>query len=238
MVEIAPSAPHIVLSQVDPPARRALLRMLEGIDLTCVSINPPELNLISPNPEIRELGLRHYMASIDLAGDLGAGIVVVVAGRQSPLIPMPADSALELALRQLTALDAHARKCSVKLAVETVPYGLNETAGAVATMVDRLGSENVGMALDVANIFGREDVGKAVEAAGRRLLIAHLSDTWRSRWAHTSLGAGEVDFPGYFRALALAGFQGPCIYELVDGEDPAPRIGPDLRTLESWGLRV
>ena len=36
-------------------------------------------------------------------------------------------------------------------------------------------------------------------------------------------------------ALAEISYQGPAIYELVDGEDPVPRIAADLRTLEAAG---
>jgi sugar phosphate isomerase/epimerase len=65
--------------------------------------------------------------------------------------------------------------------------------------------------------------------------MAQLSDSWRARFAHTSLGRGEVDFEAFGRALSDSGFVGPSIYELVDGEDPGPRIEADLRTLEGWG---
>jgi sugar phosphate isomerase/epimerase len=34
-----------------------------------------------------------------------------------------------------------------------------------------------------------------------------------------------VDFTAFARALAAAGFTGPTVYELADGEDPGPRLG-------------
>ena len=236
LVEIAPSPPHLFAPDLDRAQRRRLGRLLSEVGLECCSLNPPDLNLISPNPDLRETARRHYEAAIDLASDLGAPVVVVIAGRQSPLIPMPASRAEELASTQLAALAESAAQRGVKLAVETVPFGFNETAGEVAALVGRLGSDAIGVALDVANLYGREDLAGAVAEAGSLLLIAHLSDTWRDRWAHTSIGRGEVDFPEFLDALRAAGFRGSCVYELVDGEDPDPRLRGDLETLSSWGL--
>ena len=73
---------------------------------------------------------------------------------------------------------------------------------------------------------------------GRYLAIAHVSDAWRTRWAHTSVGRGEVDFAAFAQALTAAGFAGPTVYELVDGEDPAPRLPADLAALEKAGWSV
>jgi sugar phosphate isomerase/epimerase len=62
-----------------------------------------------------------------------------------------------------------------------------------------------------------------------------VSDTWASRWAHTSIGRGEVDFAAFTAALRDAGFTGTTVYELVDGEDPEPRLAADLSALRAAG---
>jgi sugar phosphate isomerase/epimerase len=204
--------------------------------LTCVSVNAAELNLISPNRDIRDLALRHYRECIALAQDLGAQAVVVIPGRQSPLIPMPRQQAWSLAVEQLALLARDARTHEVELAVETVPFGFAETTAEVAALARAVEDDCVGIAIDLANIFGREDVSQAVAAAGTLLKVAHLSDTWRGRWAHTSIGDGEVDFGEFITALDESGFVGPCIYELVDGDDPERRIARDLGKLEQLGL--
>jgi sugar phosphate isomerase/epimerase len=235
-VEIAPAPPHLLLADPDREQRRQLSRLLERLGLRCVSINPPELNLISANPDLREVAFRYYREGVLLAHELGATIVVVIPGRQSQLIPMPLDAAIKLFLDQLSQLVKVAHEFRVDLAVETVPFGFAESTAEVVSLVHEIGDERVGVALDVANIFGREDVPRAVELAARSLKIAHLSDTWRNRWAHTAIGAAEVDFGEFVRALDHSGFQGPCIYELVDGRDPRPRIAKDLARLRELGL--
>jgi sugar phosphate isomerase/epimerase len=194
------------------------------------------MNLISPNPDLREVALRHYRESIRLASHLGAQIVVVIPGRQSQLIPMPTEAATKLAIDQLSLLAKDAHEYLIDLAIEPVPFGFAESTADVANLVNRMGDERVGMAIDVANIFGREDIPNAVSVAAPALKIAHLSDTWRDRWAHTAIGTGEVDFAAFIGALADNGFTGPCIYELVDGVDPTPRIARDLAHLKRLGL--
>ena len=77
-----------------------------------------------------------------------------------------------------------------------------------------------------------------VARLGEYLGLAHVSDTWRARWAHTSLGRGEVDFASFAAALAAAGFAGPTVYELVDGEDPAPRLAADFAALSKAGWEL
>jgi sugar phosphate isomerase/epimerase len=236
LVEIAPVPPHLYVASFDRVQRARLRQRLEDKGLTCVSINPVELNLISTNPALREVALQHYRQCIALAHDLGASAVVVIPGRQSQLIPMPREEATRLALEQLAQLAKDAHQYSVGLAVETVPFGFVETTAEVAALVGRLGDERVGMALDVANIYGREDVPEAVAGSASMLVIAHLSDTWRNRWAHTAIGTGEVNFGEFVGALEKSGFRGPCIYELVDGRNPGPRIAGDLASLKGLGL--
>jgi sugar phosphate isomerase/epimerase len=238
LVEIAPAPPHLLLAEHDLDQRKRLRRLFEHLNLTCVSINPPELNLISANPQLRQVALRYYRESIALAHELGAHIVVVIPGRQSQLIPMPQESAVKLVLDQLSQLLKVAHRLRVDLAIETVPFGFLETAAEVASLVREIGDERVGIALDVANIFGREDVPRAVEVAAPSLKIAHLSDTWRDRWAHAAIGSAEVDFSEFVGALDKSGFQGPCVYELVDGKDPGPRIAGDLARMKELGLEA
>jgi sugar phosphate isomerase/epimerase len=235
-VEIVPAPPHIALEGFDRSRRKSLTKLLRDLQLSCVSITPIELNLISTNPDLRRAAIQQYRRSIGLAHDLGASIVVVVAGRQNPLVPMPRADALKMAAEQIFVIIDGAREFGITLAVETVPFGLTETAADVIALVKTIGDKQLAVALDVANMLGKDETSTAVEKAASHLCLAHLSDSWRARWAHTSVGRGEVDVRGFVQALQTISFTGPCIYELADGEDPDPRIAADLVTLRSWGM--
>lgn len=104
LVEISAVAPHVPATAFDWDERRQVKRLLEDRGLTSVAINAPELNLISPNREVRDVALGQYRRCIGLAHDLGARLVVVIPGRRGPLIPMPAPDATELALLQLSRM--------------------------------------------------------------------------------------------------------------------------------------
>ena len=65
--------------------------------------------------------------------------------------------------------------------------------------------------------------------------VVHISDAASDRWAHTQIGRGEIEFGPIAQALKDAGYAGPTIYELVDGEDPRPRLRGDIEQLSGWG---
>jgi sugar phosphate isomerase/epimerase len=234
-VEISSVPPHLPVTGFDVVQRRQLKRLLDDLGLTCVSVNNIELNLISPNTELREVALRQYRQSVVLAHDLGARVINVIAGRGGVLMSMPTQDATEVAVAQLAQLLKDAHEYGVHIALEIVPFGFVQTTDEMVALVRALDDDLVGICVDVANIYGHEDVRAAVSTVAPFIKLAHLSDTWRDRYAHTSIGRGEVDFPEFLDTLRTVNFSGPCIYELVDGEDPDQRIGDDLTTLRNWG---
>ena len=47
-----------------------------------------------------------------------------------------------------------------------------------------------------------------------------------------------MDFAAFAAALTAAGFAGTTVYELVDGEDPAPRLAADFAALAKAGWEL
>jgi sugar phosphate isomerase/epimerase len=303
--ELTPMPPHL-----HPPAfgaydRHALRRRLDRLGLRCLSVNPGfvDINLISTNPDFRELSLRQIEAGIGLAHDLEARFHVVVPGRRHALSPAPAEHARAVLLDGLERLMRVAEPAGVVLALENSPYGFLGTAEDVVGIADelvgppdervgspdeRVGSpdERVGipdepvgspdepvgtsndvvgnsnyqlgdsndtlgssnhtvgtsqdsplrLCYDVANALAQEDPAAGVRRIGARLGLAHVSDTPRSRFRHTSPGRGEVDFAAFAAALADVGYAEATVYELVDEDDPGPRLAADLAALRAQGF--
>jgi sugar phosphate isomerase/epimerase len=236
-VEIAPVPPHVPSNYFRAHQRRNLTRELSVLGLKCVALNPPELNLVSPNDDIRRLALDHYISAVRLADDIGAETVVVVPGRQNALIPRPHEEAVHCLVEQLSTILNDTEGSNVSLALETAPFGFLHTAASVMRVVEQFDNPRIGITVDCANILGQEDVEDAVRVAGDRLKMGHFSDTWHDRFSHTSVGRGEVDFDAFRSSLSAIGYNGHCIYELVDGEDPGPRIGPDREKLLRAGWK-
>ena len=90
-IELTTAPPHLSAGAIGPYERLELARLLGGLQLRVVSVNPSfaDLNLISTNAEIREVSERQLIANIELAADLGADYVVVIPGRRHALAPAP-----------------------------------------------------------------------------------------------------------------------------------------------------
>jgi sugar phosphate isomerase/epimerase len=236
-IELTTAPPHLFTSHFGRYERAELGRLLRRLGLQVVSVNPTfaDINLISTNPEIREASVRQLAAEIELAADLGAPYAVAVPGRRHQLAPAPDDAARAVLDDALSRLVDRAAELGVTVALENSPYGYLGTSAELLEVVRRWDTPSLGVTYDVANALAQEDPAAGVARLAPYLVLAHVSDAWRTRWAHTSAGRGEVDFAGFAAALAAAGFTGPTVYELADGEDPEPRLADDLSALGAAG---
>lgn len=237
-LELTTGAPHIDLSDFGASDRSRVKRVIDDLGLKVVSTNPIELNPISLNEDLKEATHRQYRTAIEFTGELGGGSVVMIAGRRSPLIPMPEEQARDLLRAQIERLLPVAESADVTIALEPVPFGFLQTADEVAPFVREIGAEKLGIALDCANSFfaGADPVAEARVSTGLTSIV-HISDSWRKKFAHTHLGGAEVDFPAFAGALRETGYTGTTVYELVDGDDPAPRLRAGRPVLADWGWR-
>lgn len=236
-VELTTASPHLQSRSAGYLERHQLLRELRSLGLSVTSVNPGflDINLLSPHDGFRALSLDVMLSEIEIAADLGAPIVVMMPGRRHALSPAP-DEACRWWLRQaLEILVRRGEQLGVALALETNPYGYLGTAHELIAIADEIDSPHLGIAYDVANTIDHGDVAEGVRAVRDRLLIAHVSDTWRDRWAHTSPGRGEIDFAAYADALRSVGYAGPTVYELIDMEPPMPRLVDDIAALGAHG---
>jgi sugar phosphate isomerase/epimerase len=236
-IEITSAAPHLQASGFGKYERHELRRTLTALGMTVTSTNPGflDINLISTSNDFRRASVQALLDEVELAHDLEAPIVIVMPGRRHALSPAPDEACRWWLDQALETLLERARKLGVTLALETNPYGYLGDAQQLSELVDHVGSHNLGIAYDVANTINQEDPRDGVRTAGHRIRIAHVSDTWRDRWAHTSPGRGEVDFERYAEALRSIGFDGITIYELIDMEPPLPRLHDDIATFEKLG---
>jgi sugar phosphate isomerase/epimerase len=238
VVDVSPAPPHLYLPGIGMVERLELKALLGRLGLSAASVNPIELNLVSTNPGYAELSREYLRHCLELAHDLEAPFLAFSPGRPFAPNPAPKEQLTAALVRQLELLVPVAERFGVVLCVETVPFGFMQTGREVAAVVDELGSPCVRASYDVANTLTHEDAAEGLAALGDRLAIAHVSGAWRDRWAHTSVREGDVDLAAFRRALADVDFDGPTIYELIDGRDPEQRLADDLPLLLEWGWEV
>ena len=110
-----------------------------------------------------------------------------------------------------------------------------ETAPMARRMIDLVNRPNYGVIHDAGNmhIAGDSYTDKAVELLGDRIFHVHIKDMVQApatddkahdypagRFKRASLGQGNVDHLGLFRALRRIGYQGYLSCEATGGDDP------------------
>jgi L-ribulose-5-phosphate 3-epimerase len=125
----------------------------------------------------------------------------------------------------------HAQARGIKIALET-HGGLTGTAQDCLRTLERLGSDQVGINYDPANVSYYRGVRpeQDIEQIAAHVIHVHLKGKIGGEGSLTFpvLGEGEIDFPHLIKTLAGVGYQGPYSAELelegpltVEEEDDA-----------------
>lgn len=236
-LELTTAPPHLHPPELDREDRTRLSRLLGDLGLRVLSTNPTfcDVNLVSTNPEFRTLSEERMMADLELAADLEASFVVAVPGRLHSLAPAPLEISRPWLVEGLARLASRAESLGPALCLENNPYGFLGTSHELVEVVDEIDSTHLGIVYDVANALAIQDPAAGLREVAHRLMLSHISDTWRDRWAHTSPGRGEVDFAAFAAVLGEIGYRGPTVYELIDMEPPDPRLARDIEFLSEAG---
>jgi L-ribulose-5-phosphate 3-epimerase len=162
---------------------------------------------------------RNIQANAELARTLGLKLVTFHAGFLPHEEGDPAFAKLQSRIRQIA--DLHAEH-AVAVGLETG----QETADTMAAFLRALDRPNVGVNFDPANLilYDKGDPVAAVRKLAPWVRQCHVKDAVRTRvpgtWGQeVPVGAGEVDWKGFFRALDEAGFTGPLCIEREAGSE-------------------
>jgi deoxyribonuclease-4 len=231
--------PHLWPYDIDIVQRRALRNMLASEGLSFDSLNLPstDQNLCSVMPQMREYSVRQFLDVIDLCEEVGVPMIVVVPGRRANFVPPSLDAAHGWLKEGLEALLPHAERAGVRLILENHHMSSMPAVKQMVTFLDAFGSNNLGIAYDVANgEFVGEDQAEAIRTAGPWLRQVHLSDASRSKWDHAPVGRSAVDFGAVAQALREINFSGTSIVELIS-ETPDADMADARQELHRYGWR-
>jgi sugar phosphate isomerase/epimerase len=174
----------------------------------------------------RPEGVEHFKTRIDFAATLGVEIVNTGTGHTTNSEEEDRFFAL---MKDDVILHAQAR--GVKIALET-HGGLTGTAQDCLRTLEKLGSDQVGINYDPANVIYYRGVRPEQDIAqiAAHVIHVHLKDKrgGQGTLEFPVLGEGEIDFPHLIKTLAGAGYKGPYSAELelegpltVEEEDEA-----------------
>ncbi len=163
--------------------------------------------------------------AIDEAADIGAPLVVLVCGAV-PGIPLPV--ARQQILDGIASVLPHAKAAGVKLAIEPLHPMFADNRSAVNTleqannMVVALGSEWVGVTVDVYHVWWDSNLEAEIKRAGNSILSFHVCD-WRTPTRDLlndrgMMGEGCIDIPRIRGWVERTGFKGFIEVEIFSEE--------------------
>ena len=172
-----------------------------------------------------ETNLRAAHGNAAVARELGIDLVTLHAG----FLPHDAaDPERGKLIGRLRELDAAFAGAGIRLGLETG----QEEAETLLGVLEELGSENVGVNFDPANmiLYAMGDPVESFERLAQHVLQIHIKDATRTleagTWgAEVPVGTGEVDWDGFFGVMSAKGLEVGMMIEREAGED---RLG-DIR---------
>ena len=234
--ELMSHVPHCWPRDWSTADRVAFRKLYESRGLRLSSVNPTflDLNMASPNPAIREETIRQIRETIQLAHDLGAGIVVAIAGRKHALIAPDQSYLWGLVKGGLESLLPDCEKLGVIFGLENA-YNVIHTAELMVRMCQELSHPRLKLVYDVANATMVESPLDGLEMVAKDLALLHLSDTDDKVWGHDRIGTGVIDFAAVTEKVRKIGHAGPTIMEIVNRRTPDESNRVSLERLRALG---
>jgi sugar phosphate isomerase/epimerase len=219
------------------PQRIQALRQLladEGLELSEFVSTPR--GMASPDPQARAQAIDHFKRMVEVAVELGAGLVNTVAPTPFDLaVPRITDKHLRqewglevdprLDWRQNWAdyVDLTRRCCAIcedagiRYALEPHPYRLMRNAASMLRLIDQVGSPALGMNFDPSHLFPMGEISEmVVYEVGDRVFHTHLSDNDGTSNVHWRPGKGQIDWRAVLQALHGVGYDHVLSIELED----------------------
>ncbi len=214
-IEIGCAAPHAWPAHLSQARRRQLRDIMNSEGLTAVSLLPapgggPGFNAASPLPEERQTTLEHYKEVVDLAADLGAPLVLYIAGWL--VYGTTREEGWKRSRDCLSRIAEHAATRGITIAVEPTSADSNliETADDALELMRATGQPNVKVMFDTYHARYRNEVpSDYVYAMAPHLAHIHFADTDR-----LPPGEGETNWRSVMQAVLDIEYSGHLTMEI------------------------
>jgi len=178
--------------------------------------------LLEAESEQRQRRVDFLLRSVDLAVELGCGVVSLWSGAAPDGSvtggPMETDELWDRLCSGLRTVLERGRDEGVQIAFEPEPGMFVERPAGYLELLDRLGTDGdeLGLCLDVGHLLCTGDlpVGKLVRELAPRLVHVHLDDIRDGIHEHRMFGEGSLDLRETLNALLEVGYSGMAAVEL------------------------
>lgn len=238
-VEILSSPPFLWPRGLGREDRSKMLQAAKNAGIRMQALNPPglDINLASPNPDMREYTVDQYKQLITLAKEWEIPYIVMPPGKLHPLLPPDFEWVWKQCKSSFEELVEFAGKNEVVLLIENIPSLFLQTSEEISWAVNELKSKHFQVVYDVANAYMVENPAEGIRKLGDSIKLVHLSDTKRSKWEHAVIGSGEVDFESVYVALRDIQYDATCMLEIIHPEAESG-IQTSIENLLSRGWNV
>ncbi|MCC6445098.1 MAG: sugar phosphate isomerase/epimerase [Armatimonadetes bacterium] len=209
--------------------KAALKAMLSESGIRAMTIHAPfgsDFDLSSLDTERRRSAVAAVSASIDLAVEMGAPMVVVHASSE-PIGPEERPLRMAQAQDSLRELAEKCESADRRIAIELLPRTcLGNNVEELLAFLEDLPPSTAGVCLDTNHQMGHyKSLPEWIRRLGSRLIATHLSDYDGVDEQHWLPGKGVVDWQAVVKAFQDIGYPGPMNYESApDGETIPERI--------------
>lgn len=218
-------------STIDTAAIRKRIERA-GIGATVCGAFGPDRDMSADDADTRRNAIAYVKRCADIAGDLGANIVVgpmySAVGRTRMAEPAERKAQRALAADSIREAADHAEKIGVRLAIEPLnrfETDMINTVDQGIALVEEIGRKNVGLLLDTFHMnIEEKDIPAALRRAGKHIFEFHACSSDRG-----TPGEDHLDWPGIVKALADAGYDGDVVIEAF-----TPKIKEIARAVSIW----
>lgn len=195
----------------------ALKRALKSADMKVVVHAPySDFNLMTLSPYLREVSIKEIKAAIDIAKELGAGIVTIHAGKINRFAERN-DLAKKALKEPLNDLIDYASLAGIRLSAENLESKAGTSRNYPSTIEESeeiLSSfKGLEFCIDTGHFHsGGVDVYKAIRQLVTRSNCIHIHDVMGNK-DHMVIGKGQIDFKQVISMLVFADFRGAAIIE-------------------------
>lgn len=228
LVELRQPMVEAYLAELPPGMLR---HRLEGLGLSVASLNALMEWSLTPEENFSS-ALKRAERLFALCETVGTDLLVCVPDLVSPatLEGFPGGAVVDMTAARLKRLAAQARLHGVRLALEQVgrPSSRPDCVSSVRRIEDALaileaaGEPNLCLALDSFNYFtGGNSAESLALVSLSRIGILHAADApspdpTLCGGERLMPGEGKLDLPGFYRAMADKGYDGPWSVELFN----------------------